>query len=168
MAINYFQESEKYRPETIKTLLVGEAPPSSGKTYFYVPKPMSDKIPIQKDRSLPATIFNHYFQTRPTTKDEYVDLLLRLKKKGIFLIDICDDPIKVRGNPGGEQRIINDIPKLRNKIASRGIKVADEEIVFLLARTNYLKHIRNEFPNSKHIRWIHFRMSQESCNHNAE
>lgn len=88
MPINYFQESEKYRPDIIKNLLVGEAPPSSGKTYFYVPKALSDDIPIRDHRTLPATIFYHYFQTRPISKNEYTDLLLLLKKKGIFLIDI--------------------------------------------------------------------------------
>jgi len=88
MPINYFQESEKYRPDIIKNLLVGEAPPSSGKTYFYVPKALSDDIPIRDHRTLPATIFYHYFRTRPISKNEYTDLLLLLKKKGIFLIDI--------------------------------------------------------------------------------
>ena len=168
MTINYFRESEKYRPKKIEKLLVGEAPPSSGKTYFYVPKPMSENISIRKDRSLPATIFYHYFQTRPTTVDKYIDLLLLLKKKGIFLVDICDDPIKVRGNPEGEQRIIDEIPNLRKKLISRKIEIADEEIIFLLARTSYSNHVRAEFPNSKLIRWIDFRMNPEPCNNNSD
>lgn len=164
MAINYFNESGKYRPEkigkTIKILLVSEAPPSSGTTYFYVPRRMSDRIPIQKDRSLPATIFNHYFGKRPTTIDEYVNFLVKLQEKGIFLIDICDEPIKVRGNPNGIQRIIREIPKLRTKMEERKINIADEDIVFLLARNSYIKYIRREFPNSKFIRWIDFRISR--------
>ncbi|MEW6003341.1 MAG: hypothetical protein AB1638_11960 [Nitrospirota bacterium] len=170
MAINYLNESEKYRPEkigkTIETLLVGESPPLSGKKYFYVPRPMSDKIPIQKDRNLPATIFNHYFKKRPTSIDEYVNFLLRLQAKGIFLIDICDEPINARGNPKAIQQIIKEIPYLRSKMKKRKIKVADEDIVFLLARKNYLKDIRREFPNSGYKRWIDFRMSPEACCYN--
>jgi hypothetical protein len=168
MTINYFRESEKYRPKKIEKLLVGEAPPSSGKTYFYVPKLMSENISIRKDRSLPTTIFYHYFQTRPTTVDKYIDLLLLLKKKGIFLVDICDDPIKVRGNPEGKQRIIDEIPNLRKKLISRKIKTADEEILFLLARTSYSNHIRTEFPNSKLKRWIDFRMNPKPCINNSD
>jgi len=44
MAIDYFLESQKYRPKEIKMLLIGEAPPASGKTYFYVPKPMDTSM----------------------------------------------------------------------------------------------------------------------------
>ncbi|MBI5026434.1 MAG: hypothetical protein HZC12_06870 [Nitrospirae bacterium] len=122
---------------------------------------MSDKISIQKDRSLPATIFSHYFQKRPTTEEEYDNLLRLLQSKGIFLIDICDDPIKVRGNSNGIQRLIKEIPKLRTKMKKRKINIEDKDIVFLLARKNYLKNIKQEFPISKYIRWIDFRMSPE-------
>jgi len=65
--INYFQESERYRPKTVRTLLIAEAPPPSRTKYFYVPRPMQDKVPVEKDTSLPATIFYHYFKKRPKT-----------------------------------------------------------------------------------------------------
>jgi len=93
--IKYFQESEEYRPKEVKTLLVGEAPPPSGKTCFYVPKPMSNKRLIKDDRSLPATIFYHYFRERSETVERYIELLNKLKDKGIFLMDIVDEPIKI-------------------------------------------------------------------------
>ncbi|MFC1977857.1 hypothetical protein ACFLWS_06320 [Chloroflexota bacterium] len=159
MAIDYFRESEKYRPATIKTLLIGEAPPPSGKTYFYVPRAMSNATPIENDTSLPATIFNHYFHDRPTAIDRYIAYLTRLIEKGIFLIDICSDPIRVRANPEGVLRIIDEIPKLRSRVLARGIQVIDSNIVFLLARNKYEKQIRCEFPNSQLVRWKDFRMS---------
>ena len=93
--INYFEESEKFKPKEVKILLVGEAPPPSGKTYFYVPKPMSNKRPIKDDRSLPATIFYHYFKERPETVERYIELLNKLKDMGIFLVDIIDEPIRI-------------------------------------------------------------------------
>jgi len=165
MEIDYYTESEKYRPEKIgkriKKLLVGEAPPSSRKTYFYVPRPMSCARPVEEDRSLPATIFNHYFKNRTETKDQYIDFLLWLQEKGIFLIDICKDPIKVRGCLEGVQRIISDIPKLREQMAKRKIQILDQDIIFLLPRKNYLKYIRREFPDSQYIRWKDFRMSPD-------
>jgi len=81
---------------------------------------------------------------------------------GVFLIDICDEPIKVRGYPDGLRRIIEEIPNLRKKMAARGINVADKDVVFLLPRLSYLKHLRQAFPESNHVRWIDFRLSRES------
>ena len=167
--INYFEASEKFKPKEVKVLLVGEAPPPSGKTYFYVPKPMSNKRPIKNDRSLPATIFYHYFRERPETVERYIELLNKLKDRGIFLMDIVDEPIKIsdRKVKGGIiqenlEYIINQIPLLRNKISSRGINIEDENIIFLLARKNYKRHLVGEFPNSHKIRWIDFRLSFEN------
>jgi len=159
MTIDYLAESKKYQPTIIKTLLIGEAPPPSGKKYFYVPMQLSNAKPIEKDTTLPATIFNHYFRKRPTTVDEYRDFLLRLKDMSIFLIDICDEPIRVRGCPDGVQRVKEEIPKLRSKMSKRNIQVADENIIFLLARTDYTGEVRNAFPDAQHIRWKEFRIS---------
>lgn len=165
MLINYLEESEKFRPERIgleiKTLLIGEAPPPSEKKYFYLPRPLSNKKTILMDRSLPVTIFYHYFQIRPYTIEEYAKLLLRLQKMGIFLIDICDNPIEVRNNPAGIQRIISDIPKLRNKLIARNIKIEENNMIFLLPRPDYLPEIKSEFPNSRYIKWKDFRMSDK-------
>ena len=162
MPIDYLAQSEKYRPTSIERLLVGEAPPPSGKAYFYFPRPMSNAKPIEKDSSLPATIFYHYFQKRPSNCEDYSEHLRALQDMGVFLIDICDDPIKVRKCPEGLQRIIQEIPNLRNKMRARGIEVPDQDIVFLLARNNYQSHIRHEFPNSNRIRWKDFRMTPEA------
>lgn len=159
MSIEYHQESEKYRPESIRTLLVGEAPPPNGKTYFYVPRPISNEGPIEKARSLPATIFNHYFQERPTSLERYIILLTHLKDDGIFLIDICSEPIRVRNCPEGVSRIIDEIPKLRIKMVEKSIHVADQDIIFLLARNSYKKYILREFPDSQLYTWKDFRMS---------
>lgn len=161
MTIDYLGESEKYRPVIIRSLLVGEAPPPSGNRYFYVPRPLSIITPIEKNASLPATIFHHYFRARPQTTAEYISLLKRLQDMGIFLIDICDKPIKVRGCHEGEQHIIGEIPKLRRKLSERGISIEEGNIIFLLARKSYVKHLKNEFPESWHVTWKAFRMSPE-------
>ncbi len=59
---------------------------------------MSNNTPIEQDRSLPATIFHHYFLQRPQSQEDYTALLAKLKDAGIFLVDILDEPIKIRGN----------------------------------------------------------------------
>lgn len=163
MPIDYFKESEKYKPDTVTTLLVAEAPPPSGESYFYVPKPMNNNRPIRTDQSLPATIFYHYFQTRPETEEEYVQLLLRLKGMGIFLMDISDEPIRIRQGyqiiQENLDRLVAEIPNLRGRIRSRGIDVPDENIKFLLPRLHYRRHLRAEFPNARYYRWIEFRMN---------
>jgi hypothetical protein len=161
--INYTKEAGKYRPKKIKTLLIGEAPPPSGKTYFYIPK-----VPVRKD-SLPATIFQHYFGKNPKTEKEYTEMLKRLQKKGIFLIDIYDEPIRIldKSKPRWRDmenldKVIKEIPKLRGKMKKRKINIKDENITFLLARNDYKKEIKQMFPASKLISWKKFRETNTS------
>jgi len=157
MAIDYLAQSEKYRPDVVETLLVGEAPPPNGKSYFYLPATLRNTRSIRDNRSLPATIFYHYFQKLPASEEEYADFLSRLKELPVFLVDIFDKPIKVRGSPEGMRQIVEAIPALRAKLKRRDIEVAEKRIVFLLARKNYRKQISEEFPKSSLVPWIDFR-----------
>ena len=86
--INYEQESEKYRPTKIKTLLVGEAPPQSGDAYFFVPRRVTYN-------SLPGTVFIHYFNKLPKNKSEYITMLKELQNMGIWFTDIINEPLQV-------------------------------------------------------------------------
>ena len=167
MPIDYFAESEKFRPDKIRTLLVGEAPPPGGDKYFYLPRILPLTRPIEEDASLPATIFHHYFQERPTSIYAYNSRLCQLKKMGIFLIDIYDHAIKVRNNEDGLNKIIEAIPHLRTKMLQRQIYIEDREIIFLLARRNYASSIRHVFPTSKLIPWKDFRLSEEPSQNNG-
>ena len=115
-AIDYLAQSEKYRPEVVETLLIGEAPPPNGKSYFYLPSAVRNNVSIVRNRSLPATIFHHYFKKLPVDEGEYDELLLKLKKLRVFLVDILDEPIRVRASPEGVGRIIQAIPKLRAEL----------------------------------------------------
>jgi hypothetical protein len=142
----------------IETLLVGEAPPPNGNSYFYVPTVLRKARSIRDHRSLPATIFHHYFQKVPEDKQENASFLLRLKELGIFLIDILDTPVIVRNSPEGMRQIIEALPMLRGKLKRRHLEVVDEKIIFLLARKSYQAYIRREFPTSRLVPWIDFRM----------
>ncbi len=159
-SIDYISEAEKFRPKVIRTLLIAEAPPPSGRKYFYVPRDVSTKRPIANDRNLSATIFNHYFRKRPSTKEGYEKLLRKLQERGIFLIDILDKPLRIRGNKKNKRILIKQIPKLRKKIKSRKIKIEDKKIIFLLPRKSYKSYIKRHFPNSKIISWANFRRTK--------
>jgi hypothetical protein len=160
MTIDYIKESAKYRPKRIKTLLVGEAPPPDGKSYFYVPK---ERL---REDSLPATIFNHYFDEIPKTKERYKHLLEKLRDEiGIFLIDIYEKPIRIREgnwniNHENLKKVKDALPGLRNRMKERGINVKVEDIIFLMPSKNRWKkaEIKPYFKESKiEIGWAKFR-----------
>jgi hypothetical protein len=87
-----------------------------------------------------------------------------LKEHGIFLIDIIDDPKRIRGNKENENYLISKIPLLRDKIKSLGIELEEEKWIFLLARTSYKKHLNQLFPFVKKIRWKDFRITNDKSN----
>lgn len=163
--MNYKKMSEKFKPDTIKVLLIGEAPPLNGKTYFYaVPeKYPTRKSSIEDDTSLPATIFNHYFGRRPNDTKEYEQFLGCLKEKGVFLIDIINLPLEIRKkdkslNLDNIDKLIsdenlNDLDKRINSLINK-----DKKVIFLLARTKYLKKLKTKFPNYSFITWKCFRL----------
>lgn len=164
--INYRKIADGYHPDIIKTLLVGEAPPPSGKRYFYLSIDMPNTKIINKDNSMPATVFNHYFGRRPNDKAEYEYFLRQLQSNGIFLIDIVDRNLKIRDRSQPKQinqenldYVKSQIPNLRNKLKKLNIEVADDQIIFLMPRPHYDKIIRGQFKNPKIYSWIDFRLN---------
>ena len=128
-----------------------------------MPKPLNLNLDIEKDSSLPATIFNHYFGKRPETEKEYKNYLAKLEKRGIFLIDIYKKPDKFRDHPEEYHLIIEGIPKLKEEINL----LNPEEVIFLPARSmkGYNKgYIEHHYPGAKFCRWKEFRMQLELLN----
>jgi len=160
--------AEKYRPKKAEILLIGESPPS-GKKYFYWPTKMNPNRDIKNYNSLPATIFYHFFQEIPSTPERYEQLLVKLQQeKHIFLMDIIDEPLKIRDkcfpnqiNPDNLEKLKSRIPHLREKIRNRGITISDDKIIFLLPRQHYKKELKQHFPDSKYFRWKEYRLSCE-------
>lgn len=158
--------SDEYKPTLINTLLIGEAPPPSGSSYFYVPEVMNPNIDIRTYSTLPATIFYHYYKTIPDSKEKYKLLLKKLERDGIFLIDICDIPLKIRDeslpgwiNTDNLNALIAEIPKLKDKIIDRIGTIDEYNITFLLARKHYKRYLKEHFPNAKYYAWKEFRMN---------
>lgn len=91
MTLDYQALSEDYNPkENTKKLLIGECPPHNGETYFYLPA-----VPVL-EISMPSTVFQHYLGIKPQTITEYDLFLKKLYDNGIFLMDICDKPLRIR------------------------------------------------------------------------
>lgn len=166
MPLDYYALSEEYNPkENTTKLLIGECPPHNGETYFYLPA-----VPV-REISMPSTIFQHYFNKKPQTIPEYESFLIKLYNNGIFLMDICDEPLHIVNHdfPGWvdpEQLEIlkSHIPKLKEKIENRGINISPKNIIFLPARNKYNRQIRDNFPNSQIISWANFRRHRELLN----
>lgn len=162
--MDYEKISKEYIPKPhIKTLLIGEAPPPNRRTYFYLkPDDYKPNRAIEDDRSLPSTIFNHYFGRRPADSFEYEKFLKCLKKRGIFLIDIINEPLKIRAKKGLIEENLEillspiNLKKLQERIDK--LTKNNSKVIFLLPRYNYLKRLKELFPNASFIGWKCFRL----------
>jgi hypothetical protein len=77
--------ARKYKPANIKTLLVAEAPPSSTERYFYFEH-------VRTHDSLFRHVANAILGQTPT-RNEKANALAQLRERGVFLIDLCADPV---------------------------------------------------------------------------
>jgi hypothetical protein len=163
MPLDYHALSEDYNPKKkITKLLIGECPPHNGKTYFYLPA-----VPV-REISMPSTIFQHYIGRNPQTIPEYQSFLEKLFHNGIFLMDICDEPLHIANHdfpgwvdPVQLEILKSRIPKLKEKIVKRQINISEVNIIFLPARNKYNTQIHQNFPASQIISWANFRRSRE-------
>lgn len=164
--LDYQKLAKNFMPNEIKILLIGEAPPPNGKKYFYrIPENYSPSSSIEYDRSLPATIFNHYFGRRPKDEKEYECFLKCLKKRDIFLIDIINEPLKIRDkgrkngiNEDNIAKLLSNLDYLKKRIEEFKIKNKNIIVIFLLARNNYIKKLKEKFEDVSFITWKCFRL----------
>ena len=162
MSINYTKLSNANKPDTIKTLLIGEAPPPNSETYFYQPCQLYLNCPVENNRSLPATIFNHYFGYIANNVIEYQKFLDILKLNGIFLIDVHEEPLLIRSAEGlhleNVEKVRQQIPLLNERIKKiKGVS-NETKIIFLMPRKVYNRIIWQYFKNPDIRTWKKFRM----------
>lgn len=161
--MDYKKLAQVYQPKKIGVLLVGEAPPPSGKKYFYFPPP--DYKPVRgiaDDAGLPATIFNHYFGKRPANSIEYVEYLSHLKKHGIFLIDMYPFPENFRRNKDLRDKLFNGSNMMRLQKEINLLAHQSTKIIFLLARNYQAAQrmiITKHFPSAIYEKWKDFRLN---------
>jgi hypothetical protein len=79
------QAAAKYRPTRISTLLIAEAPPSAAERYFYFED-------VQTDDSLFRVVTRAFLGATPGGDRKDV-ALASLRDAGVFLIDLCEDPV---------------------------------------------------------------------------
>lgn len=133
--------AERYRPETVRLLLVAQAPPAADDRCFYLPD-----VPTQDTlfRSVARIILPH---TEPTRSNK-ASLQEQLRDRGVFLIDLKPDPV--------DGTVLSQhVPKLLARIA----ELAPERIILIkadvydevypaLARAGLpVKNVRVPFPS---------------------
>jgi hypothetical protein len=77
--------AERYRPNRVQLLLIGEAPPSDSGRYFYFP-----------DVSTQDSLFRYVVRSvlsREPGRGNKAELLSELRNAGVYLIDICEEPV---------------------------------------------------------------------------
>lgn len=109
--------AQKYKPEMIRLLLVAEAPPTALDRYFYF-----EDVTVQD--SLFRYVVRSILGKQPTraTKPE---LLQELYDKGVFLIDLREDPLDGKA-------LASHVPDLVDRVAS-----LHPESVILIKATVY-------------------------------
>ncbi|MDQ3647626.1 MAG: hypothetical protein M3433_03390 [Actinomycetota bacterium] len=84
--------ARKYKPQRVKLLLVGEAPPAALDRYFYFED-------AHGHDSLFRYVVRAVLKTEPTRSDKR-EMLARLRDTGVFLVDLKIDPVD--GSPLAE------------------------------------------------------------------
>jgi len=79
--------AERYRPDEIDLLLVAEAPPSALDRYFYF------EDVLTHDSLFRYVVRGILGETPSRDKAPYLD---ELRERGVFLVDLCEDPFSDR------------------------------------------------------------------------
>jgi hypothetical protein len=77
--------ASKYRPDPVKLLLIAEAPPSAVDRYFYFPD-------VARQDSLFRYVTRAILGIQPTRTNK-AEVLADLRDAGVFLMDVCLEPI---------------------------------------------------------------------------
>ena len=81
--------AQRYQPAAVRILLVAQAPPEALDRYFYFPD-------VDTQDSLFRSVARSVLGEEPTRANK-AELLERLRDRGIFLIDLKEDPVDGTG-----------------------------------------------------------------------
>jgi hypothetical protein len=79
------EAAERYKPDSVDILLVAEAPPGAPDRYFYFED-------VQTQDSLFRYVARSVLDEEPTRENKR-ELLAKLRDRGVFLIDLKEDPL---------------------------------------------------------------------------
>lgn len=90
--LDYNKLREEYKPDSIRLLLIGEAPPNGGNRYFYeVPVKEYDYLFMAVFQAIDEVYFYEYERTK-RPKEMKESILSTLRYKGVFVTDLCHIP----------------------------------------------------------------------------
>ena len=110
--------ARRFKPDKIKLLLVAEAPPSALERYFYFPD-------VSTHDSLFRYVATSILHVEPTRANKR-ELLWRLRDRGVFLVDLCPDPLDAN------RPLVSCVPGLM-----RRVRTLRPEKVILIKATAY-------------------------------
>ena len=123
----YAAARNKYKPSTVKTLLIGEAPPCDLDRYFYFEEvPKQDSLFLEIAGVLYPEMKAAYLKSKrdPAFKAE---LLEQLQSDGYWLIDLSEVPHEVTG-----EKAEDSLPGLLERVK----KVAGKGTNIILIKSN--------------------------------
>lgn len=133
--------ARRYRPATIKLLLVAEAPPSALDRYFYFPD-------VDSHDSLFRYVARSLLKTEATRTNK-PDLLKQLQDRGVFLIDLKEEPVDGTPLTNFVEGLVARIRQLDpEKIILIKAKVYDAAYAELAAGGLPVVAVRVPFPGS--------------------
>jgi hypothetical protein len=119
---------ERFKPESIKYLLVAEAPPAkdSNRFFYYLNIDKGDSLFLETMKVLyPAN-----YDTR-TVRNKKATYLERFKADGFYLIDATDTPMPNYSRAQKRKQLQNSLPELLEKI--RLLSNNDTKIILIAA-----------------------------------
>lgn len=114
----------KYKPETIKLLLIAEAPPDNIERFFYYEEVHErDYLFLGIVEAISIDVKTKYIESN--RNPEFKRLLLEwLKELGIYLIDLSDKPVN-----GDRDDLSKNLPSLIKKVKTL---INDETVISLI------------------------------------
>lgn len=118
----------KYKPDSVKTLFVAEAPPDSLERFFYYENVRErDYLFLGLAEALYPNLKEEFIASGRTPKKKST-ILNKFMKDGYYLIDLSDTPISLLNNVAVETFVPNLIKKIK--------KVADTNTNIILIKAN--------------------------------
>jgi hypothetical protein len=138
---------KRYRPESVKILFVGEAPPASGR-FFY-----------QSDSGLYRAVRDTFVAAFPALREQ--DFLQSFRSLGCYLVDLCAEPVDQMTRTArqqvcrsGEVRLSRKLRQLQPEIIVTVVRSIAGNVKRAQERVGWSGlHIELPYPG----RWHHYR-----------
>ena len=142
---------QRYRPDNVHMLFIGEAPPASG-LFFY-----------DANSGLYRAIRNTFIHALPALRE--ADFLKCFQRLGCYLVDLCGEPVDRMDKPlrksscsDGESRLAETIRTLKPKFIISVVRSIQNNVSRACAQAGFGgQHINLPYPG----RWVRHRTEFE-------